>query len=177
MRSRRRTIIITGLLAILISYIVMNPKKSDKPYFTLYIGDKAEQIEMTDDWDGTKQIILDRVQPLWDELESGESVVFYFQRVESTEPSSSMKTVAEEKFGENVEVSSSKTLTSSKWRFFCGRKTRSHEDGKNGLEYLTEYKGGTQVLMAGNFKDWESIESYFNNNILGPFEEDFSLKK
>ncbi len=173
MRSRRRTIIITGLLAILISYIVMNPKKSDKPYFTLYIGDKAEQIEMTDDWDGTLEAIMTRLQPLWENLEKGESEFFYIERVDNTQPD---WYDASEHDVEGKTATYASTTSSMKYRFFKERKSTTGSIYLYGYERMLDKVNTEHVIPGVGELDWASMRKNLSER-LEIMKEDIVLPK
>ena len=172
MRSRRRTIIITGLLAILISYIVMNPKKSDKLYFTLYIGDKAEQIEMTDDWDGTLETIMTRLQPLWNNLEKGESEIFYIEREDNAQPD---WYDASEYNTEGKKLTFTSSTSSSKYRFFKNRKSTPIALPIFGYERVGD-DGEVSRLAKSNSSKWGSMQMILSTR-LEYMKEDIVLPK
>ncbi len=155
MRSRRRTIIITGLLAVLISYIVMNPVEEEKPGFSLYIGDEAEKIELTNDWESTKKTILDKLQPLWDNLDTGDSKTFYIELVEDTAPG----WLDKNDYRDKGKVSYTSTTTYSKYRFFVDRRSSVGGKPQNGCERVFEDDETAPFIEGkGQKMEWSSIE-------------------
>lgn len=152
MRSRRRTIIITGLLALLVCYIAMNPREEKQPYFTVQMGDVASKIVLTDDWAATKDQIFAKIKPMWDDLESGNSEPFYLEVTRNSQPG----WVDKDDFADEGEVSFTTMTSSPKYRFYKARKASVNSKPMSGYETVNE-KGQALRMSNNHVKNWEDV--------------------
>ncbi len=99
--------------------------------------------------------IISRLKPLWEDLDSGESNLFFCRRtVQDGDLSSRLGAIHK-----NATVSSTMTTTIGNFRFFKNR------DGENGME-VVDSKGNASPMINGAHLSWDNVERYLRNHIL-----------
>jgi hypothetical protein len=134
-----------------------------KPTYDMVMGNKSVTLPVHEDAILIQNDIVSNVKPLWDNLQSGNSVAFHCIRTTPFHLGEDVEKKAKDKFGENATLTSSSTVTTPSLRFFKNR------DGTNGMEQVDSVRGDPG-LVYGQSVDWESIEHYLRS-------EKFSVQK
>ena len=156
--KRILTIGILLMSVVLSAFFLYNKTQERGDYFELVIGNERIPILINDNWENCEKMIFERVQPLWDNLESGESEVFYITHKTIDETSPELVKAFTDRHGDDVRVESSTTITSPHWRFYRDR------GGVSGLEQAPSESPALEMI-SGTGVDWPLLKSYLHDEI------------
>ncbi len=151
----------TPFLALVVGLVAAGCESS-RPTYQLIIGRKSIDLPVRDDPGEIQNDIVSHVKPLWDELRTGNSVPFQFQR---TFPSKLGEDLAEKARADGRTVIATCTIKSARLRFFKDR------NGTAGCEECKEGAEGASPMCVMNVADWQMIEATLREN-----EPTFSVK-
>ena len=153
----------TLILALVSGMLLAGCGKSGSPYepksrptYGLTIGTRTVHLIVHDHSKAIQDDLVSHIKPLWDELETGDSVTFQYQAMAPCNIGEGLETTMKVEYGDGVTVTS--TIRSPAWRFFKNRK------GGNGLEQLVE-GAEPDVLYCAQRADWKILERYIRENV------------
>jgi hypothetical protein len=146
----------TLILTLLVGTLLAGCGKS-RPTYQLTIGTETLDLTVHDDPKLIQDDLVGHIRPIWDELTTGASVTFQYQRIAPVALGRDMERKAKAKFGDNVEITTTVTACSPVWRFFKDR------NGDSGMEQLDQGKEPS-TLFSGPGVDWGFVEWYLRDD-------------
>ena len=139
----------------------------ETPKYEIHIDGKTIRLPIREDNNLVRKDIRQVFKPYWDNLHVGVSPEFYYKRVSPEPLNLDEKFIkkAKPKGVSEISVTSSKTVTSAKFRFF------KRQDGKKGIEQMGKTKNIEAIIGEGI--NWKDIEDYMCNEILYHYNKTF----
>ena len=140
------------------------------PTYQLIIGKNVIDLPVHDDPKLIQDDIIANIKPLWDNLDSGNSATFYFERTTPLDLGHPRKDELKEldkhiekQAGGNAEYTLTSKCTKSgpRLRFFTNR------DGINGIEMLGTDNKEPWACLSGKLVDWNRVESELRGQLYG----------
>jgi hypothetical protein len=152
-----RTTIPMMLAGALLTGALLAGCDKSRPTYQLTIGAETIDLLVYEDPKLIQDDLIRHVKPIWDELTTGTSVTFKYQRIASFDLGKDVERKVKAKYGENAEIATTLTTCSVAYRFFMDR------NGENGVERLEPGKEPS-VLLSGPSVDWGYVEWCLREN-------------
>ena len=128
------------------------------PTYELVIGEEVTLLPVHDDANLIRDDIMAHIKPLWNDLETGDSITFHTVRTTTDPLDDDIKSAFKEKFGEGAAITMSTATSSPPMRFFKNR------EGRQGVEQVDSQLGNL-ALFSGAEVTWSDIERYLRHRL------------